>query len=148
MEWADYLPGLAGRCAASLALVRSGLRCPVPGFVPAFRKLKSSTPDIRTDDMYDLTRPNGLGGLLELSEEMQIGRDFVAPHLDNDETKAELVEVLLMLQVAVNRHEDIKLSLSQDEQRAVTGALPAGLSNGFDRVSWERFRDSGVDALV
>jgi hypothetical protein len=79
---------------------------------------------------------------------MHVGGDFVAPHPDNDETKVELLEVLLMLQVAVNRHSDIKQLLGQDEQRAVIGAVPAGLSNRFDCVSVKRFVDSGVDALV
>jgi hypothetical protein len=109
---------------------------------------RASISDFRADDVDDLPGPNGLSGLLECSEEIQVRRDFVALHPDNDETKAELLKVLLMFQVAVDGHEDIKLLLSQDEQGAVIGALPAGLNYGFDRVARERFPDSGVDALV
>ena len=45
--------------------------------------------------MEDLPGPDGLSGLLEFSEEIQVRRDFIALHPDNDETKAELLEVSL-----------------------------------------------------
>jgi hypothetical protein len=96
----------------------------------------------------DLTGADGLSGFLELGEEVQIRIDFVASNTDNNESEVELFEILLVLQVAINRHEDIELLLGQDEQGAVVSAAPATLSNRFDRVAGERSADTGVDALV
>ena len=61
--------------------------------------------------MNDLTGADGLGGFLELGEEVQIRIDFVASNTDNNETEVKLFEILLVLQVAINRHEDIELLL-------------------------------------
>ncbi len=98
--------------------------------------------------MDDLTGADGLGGFVELGEQVQVRGDFVALHADNDEAEVERFKILLMLQAAINRHEDIKLLLRQDEQGAVFGAAPAGLSHCLDGVAGERLADSGVDALV
>jgi hypothetical protein len=70
-----------------------------------------SAPDFGTDDVNDLTGADGLGGFLQLGEEVQVRTDFVAPNTDNDETEVKLFEILLVLQVAINRHEDIELLL-------------------------------------
>lgn len=83
-----------------------------------------------------------------MREKMQAGSGFVAWHPNNDETEIELLEVPLMLQVAIDRHEDVKLLLGQHEQWAVIGAPPAGLCNGSNGMAGERFDDSRVNALV
>jgi len=55
-----------------------------------------------------------------------------------DRAQVELLAVLLILEIAINRHEDIKLLLSQAKQGAVAGTAPASLSNRFDCVAGER----------
>jgi hypothetical protein len=55
-----------------------------------------------------LPRPNGLGCFKERSENREIGADFIAGHPPNNKAEFQLLEIVLPLQLAIDRNENVK----------------------------------------
>jgi hypothetical protein len=59
-------------------------------------------------------------------------RCVVAPRMHNDYGKSSLGEILLILEVAINREQEVKLPGCQLQQFTVLCTGPADLSNSLD----------------
>jgi hypothetical protein len=97
---------------------------------------------------------NELAGLYAGDSDQQrrkdrtIGRNLVARHVGDDDSQAEISEVMLAFQFTVDGDKDIKRVLRVGQQRSVFAAAPANFADGFDRVAGERGFDSGIDAFI
>ena len=87
-------------------------------------------------------------GRLKLIEERFVMRDLIAGHSHNDNTHFQFGEILLTLEIAIDRDEHIKPVLREREQRTVFATSPTNLRDGRDDVPAECAFHTDVNALV
>lgn len=91
---------------------------------------------------------DGEGRFEQTGEEGHELLQLVGRHPDDNEPKPETAQLVLKLQAAVDRQQDVELPFGEKQQLAVRNAAPSGFGNRFHGVAGERCANPGVDALV
>ena len=73
---------------------------------------------------------------------------LIAANVHDNHPKIPPLKILLMLKVAINRNEDIKLRFSLEQQQSVSLPSPSALGHCADVVPLKRCNDACMDTLV
>jgi hypothetical protein len=98
--------------------------------------------------MNHIPGSDGFGCLEQRSEDRLVGADFIAGHVSYDGPEAQLFEVVLLLEFAVNCNENVKRVLSVHQQSTVVAAATANLADRRSSVAGECSLHLGVHAFV
>ncbi len=79
-------------------------------------------------------------GIEQRTGQFLVERYFVPNHMDDDKAKGQAVQIVLVLEAAVDCHENVELSLNPREQPVIFEVMPSRLERGYNLVLHE---DSG-----
>jgi hypothetical protein len=98
--------------------------------------------------MNNLTGLDALNRADERLEKRTIVLHPIPWNVDDDNSKSQLLEIVLMLETFVDSDQNVTLTLSLGNQLGVWKRTPSGFRDGHDFMIWESLPETRVDALV
>jgi hypothetical protein len=98
--------------------------------------------------MNDLSCAQVFNCVHERREKRTIVFHPVPLYMDDNDSKAQLFEVMLMLEAFIGGHQNVTFAVGLGDQLRVRECAPFGFGDGQDLVMGEGLPQAGIDALV